>query len=225
MNTMNFDQELQKVADSYRSRGFKVVVRPGADDLPAFAKDFKVELVATRDDGSALVSAKSSPSELQADPNFARYVEVTDKQPGWRFDIVVLGPDRSMMPAGKEAKEPSVEEIRRGLADAEGALRAGFVAQSFIYAWALLESVMRRRLQATGQQAGWGISQRTILNELLSAGALNNSVFRDLEQLFQLRNAIAHGFSVPDVSESSVRFLLETARQLLTESQPIKQPA
>jgi hypothetical protein len=39
---MNIEQRLNHVADRYRAQGYKVVVRPGPDDLPDFAKDFKV---------------------------------------------------------------------------------------------------------------------------------------------------------------------------------------
>jgi len=86
--------------------GYKVVVRPGADDLPAFAKDFKVEIVARRDDGSVLASAKKSQSDLEADREVARYAEIIEKQPGWRFDLMVLGSERKPMPEKRDAQEP-----------------------------------------------------------------------------------------------------------------------
>ena len=44
---MNIEQRLSYVADRYRSLGFKIVLRPGPADLPPFAKDFKVEILAT----------------------------------------------------------------------------------------------------------------------------------------------------------------------------------
>ena len=64
-----------------------------------------------------------------------------------------------------------------------------------------------------------------MLNELLSAGAFNNSVFRDLEGLFQARSAIVHGFTMPATERSAVTFVLEVAQKLLEESNPAKQPA
>jgi hypothetical protein len=62
-------------------------------------------------------------------------------------------------------------------------------------------------------------------NELYAAGEISTSVLRDLERLFQLRSAVVHGFSVPAVEPGDVRFLVDTARRLLTHSQPAKQPA
>jgi uncharacterized protein YutE (UPF0331/DUF86 family) len=222
---MNIEERLNHVADRYRGQGYKVIVRPGPDDLPPFAKDFEVEILATRADGGVLASVKGSPSDLQADPNLSKYAEVIEKQPGWRYDVFVLGPDPQPTPEKRDAREPSEGEVRSSLDDAERMLRAGFVTQSLIAAWAALEAAMRHRLRAQGSEAGWGTSPRTMLNELVSSGVLSMSVFRDLEALFQLRNVLVHGFSAPAVEPRAVQLLVETARRLLDESHPAKQTA
>jgi hypothetical protein len=222
---MTFEERLNQVADRYRSLGFKTIIRPVPADLPSFANDFKVEIVATSDKGNVIAIAKATQSELQADKEVARYTEITSKQPGWRMDVFVLGPDSPSLPANKEAKEPTEDEIRSSIDAAERMLRTGFIAQSVPAAWATLESAMRRRLHAEGTRSGWGTSPRTLLNELFSAGVFNDREFRDIEGLSQLRNVIVHGFSVPDVPPSAVEFLLGVARRLLMESQPAKKTA
>jgi hypothetical protein len=62
-----------------------------------------------------------------------------------------------------------------------------------------------------------------MLNELISMGILTHRDFRDLEGLFELRNRIAHGFSVPEVDARVVPFLVSTARRLLQEASAAKQ--
>jgi hypothetical protein len=222
---MNFDQRLNQVADRYRTQGYKVVVRPGPEDLPDFAKDFKVEIVARREDGSVLASAKKSATDLETDPDVASYADLTGHQSGWRFDVFVLGPDSQPLAEKQQPLELSEEDIHRALEEVERMLQAGFIQQSFIAAWAGLEAAMRRRLQAGGEKAGWGTSPRTMLNELYSSGMLPGTVFRDLERLFQARSAIIHGFTTPGVDPSAVQHLAAVARRLLSESQPAKQPA
>lgn len=222
---MNIEERLKHVADSYRAQGYKVVVRPGPGELPDFAKDFNVEIIARRDDGCVLASAKKSQSDLEADREVPRYAEVISKQPGWRFDLIVLGPESQPMPDKREAKEPSAEDLRRALEDVERILQANFVQQAFIAAWAVLEAAMRKKLQAEGEEAGWGSSPRTMLNELYSGGVLQSSVFRDLEGLFQARTAIVHGFTTPVIQISAVQFLIENARMLMNESQAAKKIA
>ncbi len=222
---MNTEQQLNRVAERYRSLGYTVTVRPGSEKLPPFAKDFKLEILATGEDGNVLAVAKASPSELEADSNVPRYAEITDQQPGWRLDLYVLGSDREPMAGKLAAEEPQEEEVRGHLDAAEEILRAGFVRQSLVAAWAALEAAMRMRLRAGGEEAGWGTSPRTMLNELYSSGILSTSDLRHLESLFQLRSAIVHGFSVPVVEPAAVQFLIDTARRLLAESQPARQTA
>ena len=222
---MSIEQSLDHVANRYRAQGYKVVVGPGPADLPDFAKDFKVEIVAERNGGGVLASAKKSPSELEANREIPRYAEVTGNQPDWRFDIFVLGPEGKAEPNKIEAAEPTEADMIRVLADIERMRRAGFAQQSFIAAWAVLETAMRKRMQAEGEEAGRGSSPRTLLNELYSSGMLNGGDFRDLERLYQARNVIVHGFSPPEIQPSAVQFLVDTARRLLEESHPAKQSA
>jgi len=104
---MNIEQRLNQVADRYRAQGYKVVIRPGPDDLPDFAKDFKIEIIAKRDDGCVLASAKKSQSDLESDREIPRYAEITEKEPGWRFDVIVLGSESQPMPEKRFLREIS----------------------------------------------------------------------------------------------------------------------
>ena len=108
---MNIEQLLNYVADRYRSLGFKVVRRPGPDDLPPFAKDFKVEVLATGTDGNVLTSAKASPLEVASDPNLPRYGETIEQQPGWRFEVLVLDPAAGLPKQERPAVEPSEDVL------------------------------------------------------------------------------------------------------------------
>ena len=202
-----------------------VILHPKADELPPFAKDFHVQILATKDEGSVLAVAKASPSELEADLEVPRYAEITNGQPGWKLDVFVLGPDAPTLLAKEDAREPGDDEIRRTSAEAERMLREGFANQAVIAAWAVLEAAMRRRLVALGRKAAFGTSPRTMLNELFSSGIFTNIEFRELEGLFQLRNIIVHGFAVPHFPNSAVEFLLHTAKQLLEDQPQAKQTA
>ncbi len=221
----DYEQRLTQVTERYRSQGYDVVVRPGPDDLPSFARDFKVEVIARRDGGGVLTSAKKTQSDLESDRDLARYAEIIDKEPGWRFDLFVLGPKSQAWPEKQKATEPSEEDILRAVEDVERMLQAGFVPQSLIAAWAVLESAMRKTLQANGEKAGWGSSPRTMLNELYSDGILQSKDFRDLEGLFQARSAIVHGFTTPAIESAAVRFVVDMTRTLLDESRAAKTTA
>ncbi len=216
---MNLEQELKRVADSYASQGYQIVLRPGPDQLPPFAKDFKVEVVGKRGSEGVLVAVKRNRDELAADAEVARYADAASKQAGWRLDLVVL---EGVSPLGREARgahDFSGEDISKSLTEAEQMARMGFVPAAVITAWAGLEAAMRMRLRAAGQKAGWGTMPRGMLNELYSSGVLTPDDFRELEKALQLRNEIVHGFSSRGMDAGAVPLLSDIARRLLAESE------
>ncbi len=217
---MNIEQQLNDIADRYRSQGYKVIVNPGPTDLPSFAKDFKVEIVAFRPDGNVLASAKGSTLEFERDQNLSRYAEVIENQHGWRYDVFVLGPPPDTAERQDIADAPE-EQIYKALDNAVRLYHEGFGPSAVVMAWAALEAAMRLRLRSLGTKAEWGTSPRSTLNELISLGVLSHSDFRDLEELYRLRNIIVHGFSTPEIGADTVPFLASTARRLLNESKQV----
>lgn len=223
---MDIEQNLTAIADRYRSQGYQVVARPGPQDLPDFAKTFKMEIVARRPDGSALVAVKPTRRELEADPNVVSYAETTERQPGWRFDLVILGAsDELEMSDLGDAHEPSEEDLRHQFETVQRLLNVDAHQSALVAAWSVLEAAMRRKLHAKREDAGWGTSPRTMMNELVSSGVFPISIFRELEGVYQTRSAIVHGFTTPVIETGTVNFLLDVARKLLDESKPIKQSA
>jgi hypothetical protein len=202
-----------------------VAVRPKAEDLPPFAKDFKVEIVGKRGPDGVLVAVKKDRDQLAADANMPRYAEITGAQSGWRFDFVILEAENSIAREVRGAQEPSDDKITESLAGAEHLFRAGYPNPAMLTAWAGLEAAMRRSLRDAGETAAWGNPPRTMLNELYSAGTFSVEEFHQLETLYRLRNEIVHGFAAQAVDGAALQFLIETTRRLLAESQAEKQTA
>ena len=192
--------------------------RPDVGELPLFAKDFKVELLAERPDGNVLVSVKTDPGEIEKDTSLADLAELVGKQPGWRYDITLLKPPEAPESLWRgNADELSEAQIEKMLGDAGLLFERGFEPQAFLTAWAAFESTMRHRLRAIGHRAGYGSPARTMLNELISSGEIDSSEFRDLEGISKLRNVIVHGFESPPIGISSIEFLGMLSRRFLND--------
>jgi hypothetical protein len=222
---MDFEQELKRVADSYKNQGYQVTIRPTPEDLPPFAKDFKVELLARRGTTASLISVKRNLREVVAAAEMSRYAEITAAQPGWRYDFAILEGERPLERELREAQELPNADIDKALAEAEQLLGMGFVRSAMLTAWSCFEAAMRRRLRAAGAAAGWRTLPRSMLTELYSAGDFSPEEFVKLDRLYQLRSEIVHGFGAPDLDAGLLQFLIATARRLLEESQPAKQTA
>jgi hypothetical protein len=217
---MDFDQELNRIARGYSTQGYHVIIRPKPDDLPSFARDFLVEIVAVRGEEGILAAVKRNQEEVAADGNLPRYAERTAEQRNWRFDLIVVEGQGPMGRQPAEARDFSADDVVRTLAEAGELARAGFLRPAALSAWAALEAAMRLRLRASGERAGWGTAARVMANELYSSGILSADEFRQIEKFFSVRNEIVHGFASPAPDAVSVQFLTEIARRLAEESHP-----
>lgn len=220
--------ELDRVADDYRAQGYVVTVRPGADQLPAFARDFSVELVGRRGPDGVLVAVRKNREAVAADADMPRFAEATAAESGWRFDLVVLEAEAPRAHA-RELREPSSADIARVLGRAAELSGRDYSDLAIVAAWSALEAAMRMRLRALGQPAGWGSAPRQMARELYSAGAIVRDELDLIESTAQLRNAIVHGFAPePGPSaepEVTPRRLGDLARRLLQDSQTALQAA
>jgi len=227
---MDFEKELQHVAESYRGQGYRVVVRPGPNELPPFARDFKVELLCRRGNDGVLVAIKQNRDAVSADPDMQTYAEITSSQPGWRFDFAILEPENPKAREIRGAMEFSDADIARSLDEAGRLGSQGFSRSAVIEAWAAIEAAMRMRLRAAGREAGWGSAPRQMSRELFSAGLLSPEEFREIELAMQIRNQIVHGFLTsspqPETTQMEIaRSLAEIARKLVRDSRASPQAA
>ena len=140
---MDFEQQLQRLADLYRDQGFQVIVRPRPEDLPSFARGFTVEILGTRGHERVLAAVKKNRNEAAADPNQGRYAEVTNSQDGWRFDLAILGPEDPSIREIGEAREFSAGDIEEAFDKALELAGLGFDRPALITAWSGFEAAMR----------------------------------------------------------------------------------
>ncbi len=220
---MDFERELRQVADTYEKQGYHVTIRPGPDDLPPFARDFNIEILAKRGTEGVLVAAKRDRDEVAADSNLTRYAEITRSHEGWRFDFAILGASEPSTREIDGAREFTEQDIERSFVESAGMSELNFFRPAVITAWAGFEAAMRLRLRAAGERTGWGTSPRTMLNELYSNGIVTADEFRKLETLFRVRNQIAHGFISSLASDGgAVQFLCDIGRRLIEDPQNAK---
>jgi Holliday junction resolvase-like predicted endonuclease len=213
---MDFENALAQVAEQYRAEGYRVLVHPGAGDLPPFAEGHNVDLVAQNDDEKVLVQVKARRGDLRDAPDALQLAERVSSQPGWRFDVVVLnlgGPAYTVVP---EAAEPPAETIEQSLAHAERMSRAGELQVSCVLSWAALEAAMRHAARAAGIEVTNAASPY-LLRALYAEGLLQREEFDHLNDTMKIRNALVHGMVVPTIDPAVPRQVVSVARKLLSE--------
>jgi REase_AHJR-like len=129
---MDFEHELRRLAERYTSQGFQVVVRPDQDRLPAFAKDFTIEILGRRGDEGILVAVKKDRGEVAADQNLTRYAEITNLEKGWRFDLAVVGAEQPNPREIDWATDFAEADIEKSFSEALDLIERGFIRPAVI---------------------------------------------------------------------------------------------
>jgi len=219
---MEFEKELQGLAQRYRSEGYHVIVHPQAEQLPPFAKDFGVDILATRGDERTLVQVKQDRADLEADPKVAIEAGITNAQPGWQYDLVVLTKDDPARKVLKDARESTPEQIEQMLAESEKVTQDGALKAGFLVAWAALEAAMRRAAQRTGVGGAIGTPPNLLLREVYTWGYISRDDFARVDEARRLRTAIVHGLAPSFVNADTVHYLVRLARSFLDRSEAIQ---
>jgi hypothetical protein len=214
---MDLEQALEQVAREYRDEGYVVITHPDQDHLPGFAADFGVDLLATRGDAKVLVQVKKNRIELEADPSVPHQAEVTNAQPGWRYDLVILEETDPFQRITRGAREPSHEEIEQVLAEVDALINLGNHRAALVLAWAALEAVMRQVARSVELYLP-KTNASELLRTLYGNGLLTREDFDLLRDSFRLRTEVIHGLVGPAVDTEGVRAISAVTWKLLSST-------
>jgi hypothetical protein len=215
---MDYEQELGRIAQQYQDEGYVVVTHPDKDHLPDFAAESGADLLATRGTEKVLVLVKRTRADLESDPAVAHRAAITNGQPGWRYDLVVLEPDSPLGRAGRLVGEPTLDQIEQIFAEAERVLPVS-PRGAFVLAWSGLEAAMRRYSQHLGVNGHVGIQPLTMVRELYSKGYISRDDFAQMEEARRLRAVVVHGLAPLAIDGGMVQSVVDMARRLLADSE------
>lgn len=221
---MNLENELRRVAKQYQDEGYTVTLRPRGDAVPAFAREFDLDLIAARGTESVIVEVSENRSALASDTQALQLADAISKQPGWRFDVVVIQSDRDTRNPTARAGEPTAEQVRAMFTEAERLLEVSAVPAALVTASAGFEATMRGLAQKAGVGGRNGTQPATLMRELYATGFLSPDELTFVDDLRAVRSAVVHGFAPTAVNESTVRRLIDLGRHKLIESERL-QPA
>src|SRR5262245_28175424 len=208
-----YRQKLQEIAAEYEARGYEVLVEPRPEQLPEFLAGFRPDLVARGPNESVVVEVKVG-TETAASERFRELAEIVQRQPGWRFSLVVIDPrSDEVTPPTQQLLEQ--KEIADRLGRAHELLKAGATDASFLLLWVAVEALLRHIATREGLPLE-RVPSSSLMKELFSLGILSRSELDVAQRTFAVRNALVHGFETTKLDESA-RELAQLAQQLLSE--------
>ena len=201
----------RELAEEYRDKGYDVSVGHILD----FLGGFQADLVVRKGGESKVVEVKTR-AALAADRRIKELVKAIDSQPGWSFELVLVGePENLYAPSGALPFER--EGIIERVGQAERALDAGLCEAAFMLAWSACEAATRILLANEGVLKEGITSASYVVNQARHLGLLPSNEYLTLRDMQGYRNAIVHGFSHDAIGKEQVVRLVETARNLMSD--------
>jgi hypothetical protein len=120
-----------------------------------------------------------------------------------------------------DEREPTLDQIREMFNEAERVSRIGMHRAALLIAWAGLEAALRRAALKAGVPGKIGLQPSILLRELFAAGQLTPDEHRILEELRQIRTAIAHGLAPVSLDADNIRRINSISNRLLA---PLNEP-
>jgi hypothetical protein len=210
--------ELERVAQTYRQKGYDVTVEPAASETPDFVREYQPDIIARGSQESVVIEVKhmSSESDRERVRAIARRVE---SRPGWKF--VLVAPERRDSIAGGPARIIDLSEIDMLLEEVDALNRNKSKHAALLVAWAAVEASMSFAADKEGIELR-RLDSWTLMRELVSEGVLSRERYDHLTWLYKVRSAFAHGLRPVDEQaidlDSAIDALTKTARELLADS-------
>jgi uncharacterized protein YutE (UPF0331/DUF86 family) len=212
--TANLEREqLLKIADEYREKGYEVFFHPNPEDLPDFLNHYRPDMIVRRGEENVIIEVKSrfslNSSSNQYLGNLAQAVE---KYPGWRLELVMTNPEDTTYSPKAEASLQE-HEIKSQLQVARQ-LTTQHPESAILYSWSLVEATLRLIAQKEKLSLE-RFDPHYLVKQLATEGVISKSEYQLLMNALPLRNSIAHGFKTTQLTQNSVSELIELAEQLL----------
>lgn len=212
--TANLERErLLQLAEEYRNKGYEVSFHPNPEDLPDFLKGYRPDLIARHENESVIVKVTSRSSLDYSSTQYLRNLaQVVEQHPGWRFEWVMTNPEDATYgsKAERSLQKPEIE-TRLDLAKQ---LAKQHPESAILYCWSLVEATLR----LIAEQEKLSLQRFDplyLVKQLVSEGAISRTEYQVLMNALSLRNAIAHGFKTPQLTQESVYELIDLTEQFL----------
>jgi len=209
-----YNRKLQEIAADYRARGYGVFIEPDPTELPEFLAGFRPDLVAFGPQDSVVVELKVG-TQTAVSERFRELAEAIQRQPGWRFSLVVIDP-RSDDVAPSAQQLLNRNEILDRLEEADELLKAGTKDVAFILLWISIEALLRRIAIQEGLPLE-RVPPSALIKELYSLGVLSRNDLDTAQRAFSVRNSIVHGFESSELDQQIAGELAQLAHRLLME--------
>ncbi|MFN6538974.1 MAG: hypothetical protein RM021_021830 [Nostoc sp. EkiNYC01] len=215
-STANLEKEreqLLKLAQEYRQKGYEVFFHPNPEDLPEFLNNYRPDMIVRRGEENVVIEVKSRSSLTFPSNQYLRNLaEAVEKHPGWRFELVITNSEDTFY---LQKAERSLEEYEiKSQLQVARQLITQHPELAILSSWSLVEATLR--LIAQKEEVNLQkFHPPYLVKQLAAEGVISKSEYQLLMDILPLRNAIVHGFKTTELNQNTVHELIDLTEQLL----------
>jgi hypothetical protein len=218
-NTKNiYNEKVKSLAEKYESQGFRVLLKPKADELPFYLGNYQPEMIAIKDGSGLVIEVKTNLSRVSVDRLQALAEEVSKHQ-GWHFLLVTLEDIEAKSLPGTSEQLPSWQDLADRFHEAHRLIENDKIEQAFKAAFLLLWSTFEGALRKRAVDVSIPIERFPViglLKHMYSLGELSISQFDFAQFCFEAWNSLAHGY-IENLTLPVVHNFDNLVRELLAE--------
>jgi len=200
-------RQILRLAQEYRKKGYEVTISPTRIQLPDFLSSHTPDLLAVGNDEKVVIEVKHH-DVLAKSRDLAKLAAAVNRQPGWRFELVVTNPkpdktvQRTQLLEGKD--------IRKRVQTIGKLIKAKDLESAMVLIWASLEGTLRLIAHLEGLKID-EMRTEQLLKKSLSLGLIGKNSYDTFRQGIYIRNAVVHGLKPERLSRE---FVLRTVMLL-----------
>ncbi len=196
---------VEEIAQTYREKGYDVLIEPQGDQLPDFLQAFRPDLIVHKGDEHIVVEVRTR-GQVSDFPQVNELAKAVKNEADWRFQLVLLGPENSLSVAG--ASPFTIEEIRFKIKEVAFLVENGHLEAAFLIGWSLVEATLRVLAVKEGIE-GETATPDYLFKQMTFEGLIARETYHDLKHAQKTQDAIARGFKSSQLTVETVQELID----------------
>ena len=210
--------KIKQIAREYEKKGYNVKIEPKGSDLPYFIQNYEPDLIATNETESVVIEVKTR-ADMATIETLKNVADTINDIKGWRFELVITTSRQEADLKRKPLFEAlEITNLNKALNESKELVKLKYYNAAFILTWSYLESLSRQLLLEDKKNLA-NRNPLTLIKTLFSFGYISRRELESLEQLFEIRNQIVHGYQVTNLDKNTIERLIEIIKKIASENQ------
>lgn len=206
------EQKSKQLSAELEQKGYHVTLAPNEKALPFDLGHYRPDLIATKENGGIIIEIKSSSKRISID-KLQNLSSQISKHEGWRFVLVTLDDIEPSIFSYTPDSLPNNIELQERITKINQLIELGLLDVALLYLWSTIESCLRIIALNNNLPIERFITLR-LIDHIYSNGEVSMDEYDYLNNLYKVRNKIAHGI-ISDIPSTILSQGIDILKKLI----------